>query len=212
LRQRAFTACSCVFKEITLVWANQGNYFENATACSKRTLKTTVATQLKPNYIKSNEAKWNHSGIGNGLHWKNLKHRLESWIEWNALMIDVIKFTFRHKYKHKLFVQKYSAQHFYYKKCCLRYSDEIDTFSQFYEQLLCQYSFAKKLQSQTVNREKLQRFFRTKNATCKILVKLRPDIIEFTVENWEFVEPNRNSLPSGRKIIAGCHFYYFFTT
>jgi hypothetical protein len=44
--QRAFTACSCVFKVINLVWANQGNYFENATACSKRTLKTTVATQL----------------------------------------------------------------------------------------------------------------------------------------------------------------------
>ncbi len=44
--QRAFTACGCVFKEITLVGSNQGNYFENATACSKRTLKTTVATQL----------------------------------------------------------------------------------------------------------------------------------------------------------------------
>jgi len=29
-----------------LVWANQGNYFENATTCSKRTLKTTVAMQL----------------------------------------------------------------------------------------------------------------------------------------------------------------------
>ncbi len=43
----AFTACSCVFKEITLVGSNQGNYFENENACSKRTLKTTVATQLK---------------------------------------------------------------------------------------------------------------------------------------------------------------------
>ncbi len=42
----AFTACGCVFKEITLVGSNQGNYFENATECSKRTLKTTVATQL----------------------------------------------------------------------------------------------------------------------------------------------------------------------
>jgi len=41
-----FTASGCVFKEITLVGSNQGNYFENATACSKRTLKTTVATQL----------------------------------------------------------------------------------------------------------------------------------------------------------------------
>jgi len=45
--QRAFTACVCVFKEITLVGSNQRNYFENANACSKRTLKTTVTIQLK---------------------------------------------------------------------------------------------------------------------------------------------------------------------
>ncbi len=43
---QALTAYSCVFKEITLVGSNQGNYFENENACSKRTLKTTVATQL----------------------------------------------------------------------------------------------------------------------------------------------------------------------
>jgi len=43
----AFTACGCVFKEIALVGSNQGNFFENATNCSKRKLKTTVATQLK---------------------------------------------------------------------------------------------------------------------------------------------------------------------
>jgi hypothetical protein len=42
----AFTACERVFKEITLVGSNQSNYFENATAFSKRMLKTTVATQL----------------------------------------------------------------------------------------------------------------------------------------------------------------------
>jgi len=47
LRMRLHTACGCVFQEITLVDSNQGNYFENATACSKCTLKTTVATQLK---------------------------------------------------------------------------------------------------------------------------------------------------------------------
>jgi len=29
-----------------LAGSNQGNYVENATACSKRELKTTVATQL----------------------------------------------------------------------------------------------------------------------------------------------------------------------
>jgi len=44
--QRAFTACSCVFKLITLIGSNQGNYFENATTCSKRMRKTLVATQL----------------------------------------------------------------------------------------------------------------------------------------------------------------------
>ncbi len=35
------------FKVIRFVGSNQGNNFENATACSKRTLKTLVATQLK---------------------------------------------------------------------------------------------------------------------------------------------------------------------
>ncbi len=48
----AFTACSCVFKEITLVGLNQGNYFENENACSKRTLKTTVATQLNSSLLQ----------------------------------------------------------------------------------------------------------------------------------------------------------------
>jgi len=42
----ALTACGSVFKLITLAGSNQGNYFENATACSKRMSKTTVATQL----------------------------------------------------------------------------------------------------------------------------------------------------------------------
>ncbi len=45
--QHAFTACSCVFKVITLVWANQRNFFKNATTCSKRMRKTLVATQLQ---------------------------------------------------------------------------------------------------------------------------------------------------------------------
>ncbi len=38
--QRAFTACSCVFEVLTLVGSNQGNYFENSTACNKRKVKT----------------------------------------------------------------------------------------------------------------------------------------------------------------------------
>ncbi len=43
--QREFTARVCVFTVITLVGSSQYNYFENATACNKRTLPTTVATQ-----------------------------------------------------------------------------------------------------------------------------------------------------------------------
>jgi len=43
----AFTACGCVFKEIMLVDSNQGNLFENATACKKRMRKTLIAMQLK---------------------------------------------------------------------------------------------------------------------------------------------------------------------
>jgi len=45
--QRAFPACSCIFKVITLVVRNKSNYFENKTACSKCALKASVATQLK---------------------------------------------------------------------------------------------------------------------------------------------------------------------
>jgi len=44
--QHAFTECNWVFKVITMADSNKGNYFENGTACSKRTVKTTVATQL----------------------------------------------------------------------------------------------------------------------------------------------------------------------
>jgi len=55
--QRAFTACSCVFKVITLVWSKQRNFFENVATCSKRMRKTLVATQL--NLQKYWEAKQN---------------------------------------------------------------------------------------------------------------------------------------------------------
>ncbi len=44
--QHAFSACGCVFKVNILVSANQRNFFENATTCSKRMHKTLVATQL----------------------------------------------------------------------------------------------------------------------------------------------------------------------
>ena len=45
--QRAFTACCCVFKEITLICSTHLNYFESAITYSKCTLKTRVATWLQ---------------------------------------------------------------------------------------------------------------------------------------------------------------------
>ncbi len=50
--QRAFSACVCIFKVFTLVGSSQRNYIENAITCSKRTLKTTVATQLRLRSLK----------------------------------------------------------------------------------------------------------------------------------------------------------------
>ena len=44
--QPAFTACCCVIKETVLACPNQRSYFENATACSKLTLKVRVETLL----------------------------------------------------------------------------------------------------------------------------------------------------------------------
>jgi len=46
--------------------------------------------------------------------------------------------------------------------------------STFYEQLLCQYSFDKELQSQTVRREKLPNPLLYKKGVSKMLMKLRP--------------------------------------
>jgi len=54
--QQSFSTCVHFFQEITLVGSNQRNYFENANACSKRMLKTNVATQLK-NILKIEKLK-----------------------------------------------------------------------------------------------------------------------------------------------------------
>jgi len=51
--QHVFTAWGCVFKVITLVGTNQGNYFENATKGCKRTVKTRVATQLNGRALRT---------------------------------------------------------------------------------------------------------------------------------------------------------------
>ncbi len=95
--QHAFTACNCVFKVMTLVGSNQGNYFENATACSKRMLKTTVATQLKCLYQK----KWHHSWLLRfwAFFWQSLFHLL--WFELLALMrnISLLKKSIRSNQK-----------------------------------------------------------------------------------------------------------------
>ncbi len=54
----SFSACSSIFKVIILISPNQGNYFENATACRKRTLKTTVATQLNMIFFVEFDMSW----------------------------------------------------------------------------------------------------------------------------------------------------------
>jgi len=51
-KANTFKALRCVASRVSayvyfMVWAKQHIYFENATACSKRMLKTTVATYLK---------------------------------------------------------------------------------------------------------------------------------------------------------------------
>ncbi len=51
----------------------------------------------------------------------------------------------------------------------------------FYTQFLCQYFCSKKLQSQSVNWEKLQKSFLYKKSACKMLVKLTP-IRRFNIE------------------------------
>jgi hypothetical protein len=48
--------------------------------------------------------------------------------------------------------------------------------SKFYKQLLRQYSCAKKLQNQTVIREKLHKTLLDKKGTRKMLMKLTPDL------------------------------------
>jgi hypothetical protein len=54
--QRAFTACVCIVKVIMLVWANQGNYFENENARWKRLaqLSLMLCQEMLPNIFTSN--------------------------------------------------------------------------------------------------------------------------------------------------------------
>jgi len=51
--------------------------------------------------------------------------------------------------------------------------------STFYKQLLGQYSFAKKTQTQTVIKEKLRNTFAYKKAAQKTLMKLTPEVPKF---------------------------------
>ena len=51
--------------------------------------------------------------------------------------------------------------------------------STFYKQFLCQYSFAKKLQSQTAIREKLSKSLSYKKGGSMMLMKLTPTVIVY---------------------------------
>jgi len=50
--QRAFTACSCVFKVITLVGSNQRNNFENAKGLKGKDLEN-LSVSLKTSQVKA---------------------------------------------------------------------------------------------------------------------------------------------------------------
>jgi len=80
----AFTACGSVFKVITLVGSNQGNYFENATTCSKRMRKMLVATQLKVKSYPLNI--WQLKSIAWSINFSALHYRITniwfSYIYW----------------------------------------------------------------------------------------------------------------------------------
>jgi len=52
--------------------------------------------------------------------------------------------------------------------------------STYYEQLLCQNSFTKKLQSQTATREKLRKTLSYKKGSSKMLMKLTP-VVNFNI-------------------------------
>ncbi len=62
--QSVLTACVCVSELITLVDLNQRNFFENATACSKRTLKRLSQLSLsdKNQTINSEINKYHYEG------------------------------------------------------------------------------------------------------------------------------------------------------
>ncbi len=85
--QCAFTACCCVFKVITLVWANQGNYFENVNACSKCTLKTTVATQLNSTNLRYICCDDRHRNLEINYSWTIEPHTVYTLIFCNAFNI-----------------------------------------------------------------------------------------------------------------------------
>jgi len=59
-------------------------------------------------------------------------------------------------------------------------------------QLLCQYYFAKKLQSQTVIRENLLIALLYKKGKCKMLMKLIP-VVNFTEQIWQYFAHMGNS-------------------
>jgi len=70
----------------------------------------------------------------------------------------------------------------------------------FYNQLLCRYSFNKKLQSQTVIREKLRKAPSYKKGMCKMIVKLTTGVNFINVLHAAFTHPDPKSAKKAVKL------------
>ncbi len=70
----------------------------------------------------------------------------------------------------------------------------------FYRQLLCRYSFPKKLQSQTISRKNLHKTLSYQKATSKMLVKLKPG-----VNSINLLAHNENCLGSAPAVSVILH-------
>jgi len=89
--QREFTECCWVFKVITLVWANQGNYFENANARWKRLSQLSLKVVFQKCKIPSEQklklqCKINLTVAQCTSYRKSTKFRFAKFLGWHLLL------------------------------------------------------------------------------------------------------------------------------
>jgi len=94
--QHAFTACICVFKVITLVGLSQSNYFANTTTCSKRMLKTTVATQINSKQCSGTLVLWVKVGFNQSNYFENTTAFSKRMLKMISIISKVLKVMTSH--------------------------------------------------------------------------------------------------------------------